>query len=286
MDTVFSLADRISVLVAGRTVATGRPDEIRSQPGGPRRLSRAQEARTSACCSKSHDIAASYGLSQVLFGVSFAVGDGEVVTLMGRNGMGKTTTVRTLMGLVPPHGGEIRFRGERIDGLPPHRIARLGLGLVPGGRQIFPNLTVRENLLMAERQRRKSGAPWTSSACSSCSRGCSERIANRGNQLSGGEQQMLAIGRALMTNPTLLVLDEATEGLAPRIREEIWTKLQGLKKAGLAIIVIDKDVEALCEFADRHYILEKGEVIWTGSTPRASRQQGAAGPLSRRLRTI
>lgn len=213
-----------------------------------------------------HDIATSYGLSQVLFGVSFAIDDGEVVTLMGRNGMGKTTTVRSLMGLVQPHGGEILFRGERIDRLPPHRIARLGLGLVPEGRQIFPNLTVRENLLMAE-QRRKSGVPWTKDRVFDLFPILRERASNRGNQLSGGEQQMLAIGRALMTNPSLLVLDEATEGLAPRIREEIWTTLQGLKKAGLSIIVIDKDVEALCEFADRHYILEKGEVIWTGSTP-------------------
>lgn len=212
-----------------------------------------------------HDIAASYGLSQVLFGISFAIDDGEVVTLMGRNGMGKTTTVRALMGLIQPHAGEVRFRGERIDRLPPHRIARLGLGLVPEGRQIFPNLTVRENLLMAE-QRKKSDRPWTMDRVFDLFPVLRERASNRGNQLSGGEQQMLAIGRALMTNPSLLILDEATEGLAPRIREEIWTTLQGLKKAGLAIIVIDKDVEALCEFADRHYILEKGEVIWTGST--------------------
>jgi len=212
-----------------------------------------------------NNVAASYGLSQVLFGVSFAIDDGEVVTLMGRNGMGKTTTVRALMGLIQPHGGEIRFRGERIDGLPPHRIARLGLGLVPEGRQIFPNLTVRENLLMAE-QRKKSDVPWTKDRVFDLFPVLRERASNRGNQLSGGEQQMLAIGRALMTNPYLLILDEATEGLAPRIREEIWTTLQSLKKAGLSIIVIDKDVEALCEFADRHYILEKGEVIWTGST--------------------
>ena len=212
-----------------------------------------------------HDIAASYGLSQVLFGVSFAIDDGEVVTLMGRNGMGKTTTVRALMGLIQPHAGEVRFRGERIDRLPPHRIARLGLGLVPEGRQIFPNLTVRENLLMAE-QRKKSDRPWTMDRVFDLFPVLRARASNRGNQLSGGEQQMLAIGRALMTNPSLLILDEATEGLAPRIREEIWATLQSLKKAGLSIIVIDKDVEALCEFADRHYILEKGEVIWTGST--------------------
>jgi branched-chain amino acid transport system ATP-binding protein len=211
------------------------------------------------------DIASSYGLSQVLFGVSFCVGDGEVVTLMGRNGMGKTTTVRSLMGLVRPHAGEIRLRGERVDGLPPHRIARLGLGLVPEGRQIFPNLTIRENLVMAE-HRRGGGEAWTVARVFDLFPRLAERMTNRGNHLSGGEQQMLAIGRALMTNPSLLVLDEATEGLAPKIREEIWAKLQDLKNTGLAIIIIDKDVEALCAFADRHYILEKGEVIWTGST--------------------
>jgi branched-chain amino acid transport system ATP-binding protein len=211
------------------------------------------------------DIASSYGLSQVLFGVSFCVGDGEVVTLMGRNGMGKTTTVRSLMGLVRPHAGEIRLRGERVDGLPPHRMARLGLGLVPEGRQIFPNLTVRENLVMAE-HRRGGDEAWTVERVFELFPRLAERMANRGNHLSGGEQQMLAIGRALMTNPALLVLDEATEGLAPKIREEIWTKLQDLKNTGLSIIIIDKDVEALCAFADRHYILEKGEVIWTGST--------------------
>jgi branched-chain amino acid transport system ATP-binding protein len=211
------------------------------------------------------DIASSYGLSQALFGVSFVVGDGEVVTLMGRNGMGKTTTVHSLMGLVRPHAGEIRFRGERVDGSPPHRIARLGIGLVPEGRQIFPNLTVRENLVMAE-HRRGGASAWTVERVFELFPRLAERVANRGDHLSGGEQQMLAIGRALMTNPSLLVLDEATEGLAPKIREEIWAKLQDLKNTGLAIIVIDKDLEALCAFADRHYILEKGEVIWTGST--------------------
>lgn len=211
------------------------------------------------------DLASSYGLSQVLFGISFTVGDGEVVTLLGRNGMGKTTTVRSLIGLVRPHGGEILFRDARVDGWPPHRIARLGLGLVPEGRHIFPNLSVRENLLMAE-HRRDSRTPWTLDRVFELFPRLAERLNNRGNHLSGGEQQMLAIGRALMTNPTLLVLDEATEGLAPRIRDEIWAKLTELKKTGLAIIIIDKDIEALCAFADRHYILEKGEVTWTGST--------------------
>ena len=211
------------------------------------------------------DLASSYGLSQVLFGISFTVGDGEVVTLLGRNGMGKTTTVRSLVGLVRPHGGEIFFRDARVDGWPPHRIARLGFGLVPEGRHIFPNLSVRENLLMAE-HRRDSETRWTLDRVFELFPRLAERLNNQGNHLSGGEQQMLAIGRALMTNPTLLVLDEATEGLAPRIRDEIWAKLTELKKTGLAIIIIDKDIEALCAFADRHYILEKGEVTWAGST--------------------
>ncbi len=212
-------------------------------------------------------VTASYGHSQVLFGMTFAVGEGEVATLMGRNGMGKTTTVRTLMGLLRAKGGEIRFAGARIDGLEPHRVARLGLGYVPEGRHIFPNLTVRENLLVAEANRQDKPSPWTLARVLEFFPRLHERIAHRGTQLSGGEQQMLAIGRALMTNPTLLVLDEATEGLAPIIREEIWAKLKVLKDAGLAIIVIDKEVEALCEFADRHYIIEKGEVVWSGTTP-------------------
>jgi branched-chain amino acid transport system ATP-binding protein len=186
---------------------------------------------------------------------------------MGRNGMGKTTTVRTLMGLVRARSGEIRFGGERIDGLEPHRIARLGIGYVPEGRHIFPNLTVRENLLMAEANRQDKPSPWTLDRVLEFFPRLRERITHRGTQLSGGEQQMLAIGRAMMTNPTLLVLDEATEGLAPIIREEIWAKLEVLKDAGLAIIVIDKEIEALCEFADRHYIIEKGEVVWSGTTP-------------------
>jgi branched-chain amino acid transport system ATP-binding protein len=215
---------------------------------------------------EAHNVAAAYGLSQVLFGVSFSVREGEVVTLIGRNGMGKTTTVRTLMGILKPQSGEIRFRGERIDGLPPYRVARLGLGLVPEGRQIFPNLTVRENLLMAVSTRAPDNQSWTLERVFELFPRLNERSANRGSQLSGGEQQMLAIGRALMTNPTLLVLDEATEGLAPLIREDIWAKLHALKQLGLSIIVIDKDLEALCALADRHYILEKGEVVWSGAT--------------------
>jgi branched-chain amino acid transport system ATP-binding protein len=216
---------------------------------------------------EAHKVAAAYDLSQVLFGVSFSVGEGEVVTLIGRNGMGKTTTVRALMGILKLQSGEILFRGERIDGLPPYRIARLGLGLVPEGRQIFPNLTVRENLLMVVSTRAADAKSWTAERVFELFPRLRERTSNRGNQLSGGEQQMLAIGRALMTNPTLLVLDDATEGLAPLIREDIWAKLHALKKLGLSIIVIDKDLEALCALADRHYILEKGEIVWSGPTP-------------------
>lgn len=212
------------------------------------------------------NIAAAYGLSQVLFNVSFSVREGEVISLIGRNGMGKTTTVRTLMGILTPRSGQIRFRGAPINGLPPYRIVRLGLGLVPEGRQIFPNLTVRENLLMAVSTRTATN-PWTVARVFELFPRLNERVSNYGNQLSGGEQQMLAIGRALMTNPALLVLDEATEGLAPLIREDIWATLHKLKQLGLSIIVIDKDLEALCRLADRHYIIEKGEVVWNGTTP-------------------
>jgi branched-chain amino acid transport system ATP-binding protein len=215
---------------------------------------------------EARDIESSYGTSQVLFGVSLAIGAGEVVTLMGRNGMGKTTTVHSIMGLIRPRGGEIRFAGERIDGTAPHRVARLGLGLVPEGRRIFPNLTVRENLLMAAIDR-GSGERWTFDRVIDFFPRLGERLSNSGNQLSGGEQQMLAIGRALMTNPRLLILDEATEGLAPIIREEIWSRLHALKRTGLSILVIDKDIDALAELADRHYILEKGEIVWSGNTP-------------------
>ncbi len=209
---------------------------------------------------------AGYGRSQVLFGPSFAIGEGEVATLLGRNGMGKTTTVRCLSGLLRPTSGEIHFKGERIDGRAPHAIAHAGLGLVPEGRHIFPNLTVRENLVMAGIKRAGRKEPWTLERVLDFFPRLSERISNGGNQLSGGEQQMLAIGRALMTNPDLLVLDEATEGLAPLIRQQIWTKLEALKQTGLAMIVIDKEVDALVRFADRHYVVEKGEIVWSGDS--------------------
>jgi branched-chain amino acid transport system ATP-binding protein len=208
----------------------------------------------------------SYGLSQVLFGVSFSVDRGEVITLIGRNGMGKTTTVHSIMGLCVPQGGEVFLLDRRIDGQAPHRIAQMGIGLVPEGRRIFPNLSVRENLLMAWRNSRKVPNPWTLERVLELFPKLLERTDHAGNHLSGGEQQMLAIGRALMTNPTLLILDEATEGLAPLIRQEIWERLRALKHMSLSLILIDKDLHALAGIADRHYIIEKGRVVWTGGS--------------------
>jgi len=208
-------------------------------------------------------IASAYGQSQVLFGLSLEVNEGELVTLLGRNGVGKTTTVRTIMGLLPARGGRITLGGASIEKLPPYRIARLGLGLVPEGRQIFPNLTVRENLV-ATAVSRDGG--WTLERVFELFPGLAARAGNMGNQLSGGEQQMLAIGRALMTNPRLLILDEATEGLAPLVRREIWLCLARLKAERQSILVIDKNVAALCRIADRHYIVEKGRTVWTGTS--------------------
>jgi branched-chain amino acid transport system ATP-binding protein len=205
-----------------------------------------------------------YGLSQVLFGVSLSIAQGEMVTLMGRNGMGKTTTVRSIMGLTPARAGSIRFSGNSIRGLPSYRIAQLGIGLVPEGRQIFPNLSVQENLLATAVKR--AGGEWTLEKVYALFPRLAERAASQGNQLSGGEQQMLAIGRALMTNPRLLILDEATEGLAPLIRAEIWRCLARLKETGLSILVIDKNVGALMRVADRHFLIERGRVVWTGAS--------------------
>jgi branched-chain amino acid transport system ATP-binding protein len=208
-----------------------------------------------------------YGASQVLFGVSLDVGEGEVVSLLGRNGMGKTTTVRTIMGLTPPLRGRIWLAGERIDGRAACGIARAGVGLVPEGRQVFPNLTVRENLDFAPRPPFAAGAPaWTLPRILELFPPLAERLAAMGRILSGGEQQMLAIGRALLTNPRLLVLDEATEGLAPLIRRDIWRCLAALKAAGQAVLLIDKNIAALTRIADRHYILEKGRVVWHGAS--------------------
>jgi len=208
-----------------------------------------------------------YGRSQVLFGLSLAVAPGEMVTLMGRNGMGKTTTVRSIMGLTPAMAGSIRFAGEEIRHVPSYRVAQLGIGLVPEGRQVFPNLTARENLVATAANRSEVAAPWTLDKVCALFPRLAERIDSMGNLLSGGEQQMLAIGRALMTNPRLLILDEATEGLAPLIRAEIWRCLGRLKAEGLAVLVIDKNVEALTRLADRHYLIERGRVVWTGTSP-------------------
>jgi len=205
-----------------------------------------------------------YGTSQVLFGVSLAVHEGEFVTLIGRNGMGKTTTVKTIMGQLAPLRGAVAMAGQAVHGQPSYRVARTGIGLVPEGRQIFPNLTVRENLVATAGNRHRRSEVWTLDTVYKMFPRLQERERNLGANLSGGEQQMLAIGRALMTNPRLLILDEATEGLAPLIRLEIWNCLERLKNAGLSMIVIDKNIGPLLRLADRHYILEKGRVVWHG----------------------
>ncbi len=207
-----------------------------------------------------------YGRSQVLFGISLTIAAGEMVTLMGRNGMGKTTTVRSIMGLTPAMAGVIRFAGYDIRDWPSYRIGKLGIGLVPEGRQVFPNLTVRENLVATAANRGGSSDPWTLDKIGAMFPRLAERLGNMGHQLSGGEQQMLAIGRALMTNPRLLVLDEATEGLAPLMRAEIWQCLGRLKAQGQSILVIDKNVATLTRIADRHYLIERGRVVWSGTS--------------------
>jgi branched-chain amino acid transport system ATP-binding protein len=207
-----------------------------------------------------------YGLSQVLFEMSLTVHVGEMVALMGRNGMGKTTTIRSIMGLTPARAGAVRFAGHEVRKLPAFKIAQLGVGLVPEGRQIFPNLTVQENLVAASGNRLKSSDPWTLDKIHTLFPRLAERGANMGVTLSGGEQQMLAIGRALMTNPRLLILDEATEGLAPLIRDEIWNCLSLLKAQGQSVLVIDKNVENLTRIADRHYIIERGRAVWSGTS--------------------
>jgi branched-chain amino acid transport system ATP-binding protein len=202
-----------------------------------------------------------YGHSQVLFGISFQVLSSQVVSLLGRNGMGKTTTVRSIMGITAPQSGKISFHGKSLFDLPSYRIAKSGIGLVPEGRQIFPNLTVRENLVATSVR-----GPWNIGRIFTLFPHLEARQSNYGNQLSGGEQQMLAIGRALMTNPKLLILDEATEGLAPLVRAEIYRSIEKLKADGLSILIIDKDVKALSRVADRHYVLEKGRVVWQGTS--------------------
>ena len=213
-----------------------------------------------------NDITAFYGSSQALFGVSLAVHRDEVVTLLGRNGMGKSTTVKAIMGLVETPGGSVEFDGRVVSRKPSYEIARAGIGLVPEGRQIFPNLTVKENIIATAANYLNHAEPYCLDDIMVIFPRLKERLNHFGNQLSGGEQQMLAVGRALMINPALLILDEATEGLAPLIREEIWRGLSILKEKGLAILVIDKHLDSLFTIADNHFIMEKGRIVWTGST--------------------
>lgn len=212
------------------------------------------------------NVTTGYGPSQVLYGMSFAIRPGEAASLLGRNGMGKTTTLRAMFGQLPIWSGEIRFLGERINGMPTERIAQMGLALVPEGRQIFPNLTVEENLIAFSANRSGSAEPWTLERVYAMFPRLKERASNMGNQLSGGEQQMLAIGRALLTNPHLLVLDEATEGISPLIRREIWTVLGRIKESGQSILVIDKYLKELIRVTDHHTFIEKGRNMWAGDT--------------------
>ena len=269
MDAVFRLADRISVMVNGRLIATGGTERHSQSPRSKESLSGGR-----ACCLRSQNLETAYGASQVLFGLSLDIAPGEMVTLLGRNGMGKTTTVRSIMGLTRSLRGSIGFRGERIERLPPDRIARLGIALVPEGRQIFPNLSVREHLVAFAGNRSGRSDPWTIERVFELFPRLKEREENQGNQLSGGEQQMLAIGRALVTNPHLLILDEATEGLAPLVREEIWKCLERLRAAGQTILVIDKYVERLVKLADRHTIIERGRVAWQGTSAALDADRG------------
>jgi len=213
-----------------------------------------------------NEIESFYDKSQALFGMTFSVQEGEFSTLIGRNGMGKTTTVKSVMGLLRPARGRVLFEGNPLENLAPYRVARYGLGLVPEGRQIFTNLTVRENLVATARSRHSSGKGWTLERIYQLFPSLARRDKNLGSNLSGGEQQMLAIGRALMTNPRLLILDEATEGLAPLVRKEIWDCLTQLKQAGQTVIVIDKNIGPLLRLADTHHIVEKGRVVWSGSS--------------------
>ncbi len=215
------------------------------------------------------NLAAGYGDSQVLFDIGFEVSEGEVVTLLGRNGMGKTTTIRTIFGLLPAATGRIVIEGHDMTSAKPHHIGQAGLALVPEGRQIFPTLSVEENLVATARSRHATALTsmgWELEKVYDLFPALRERRSHGGNQLSGGEQQMLAIGRSLMTNPRLLVLDEATEGLAPLVRKTIWACLQRIKETGVAILIVDKNVEALAGFADRHVVIEKGRVVWTGDS--------------------
>ena len=223
---------------------------------------------------KVENLETAYGASKVLFGIDLDIAAGEVVTLLGRNGMGKTTTVRSIMGLTRAQAGTIRFKDKRIDDEAPDRIARMGIALVPEGRQIFPNLSVHEHLVAFAENRSRRADPWTPERVFEMFPNLKARKDNSGNQLSGGEQQMLAIGRALVTNPHLLILDEATEGLAPLVREEIWKCLGRLRESGQTILVIDKYIERLVRLADRHTIIERGRVAWRGTSAALDADRG------------
>ena len=219
------------------------------------------------------EICTFYGASQALFGVSITVEEGEVVSLLGKNGMGKTTTVHSIMGITPISSGEVLFQNKRIDDMPSFKVSRSGIGLVPEGRQIFPNLSVIENLIATSANRSANPNPWTTESVLQMFPQLKSRLNSMGNLLSGGEQQMLAIGRALMTNPKLLILDEATEGLAPMVRQEIWACIEKLKKEGIAILIIDKNIRDLTRIADKHFIIEKGQVTWHGSSNQLLRHE-------------
>ena len=219
------------------------------------------------------EICTFYGASQALFGVSITVEEGEVVSLLGKNGMGKTTTVHSIMGITPISSGEVLFENKKIDDMPSFKVSRSGIGLVPEGRQIFPNLSVIENLIATSANRSANPNPWTTESVLQMFPQLKSRLNNMGNLLSGGEQQMLAIGRALMTNPKLLILDEATEGLAPMVRQEIWACIEKLKREGIAILIIDKNIKDLTRIVDKHFIIEKGQVTWNGSSDQLLLQQ-------------
>jgi len=212
-------------------------------------------------------LTAHYGNSQALFGIDMEIGTGQVATLLGRNGMGKTTTISSIMAIVAPSGGSIRFDGHELVGRPSHKIANLGIGLVPEGRQIFPNLSLRENLVATASNHLDADNPWTVERVLALFPELQSRLTSMGNLLSGGEQQMLAIGRALMTNPKLLILDEATEGLAPLVRQKIWAAIGQIKQQGISILVVDKNLKDLLNIADMNYIIERGKVVWSGDSP-------------------
>jgi len=212
------------------------------------------------------DLITHYGSSQALFGVDFSIGAGQVATLLGRNGMGKTTTISSIMGIIAATSGSVEFEGAQLLGQPSFKTANLGIGLVPEGRQIFPNLTLKENLIATASNHQNVDDPWTIEKVYSLFPELSERASSMGNLLSGGEQQMLAIGRALMTNPKLLVLDEATEGLAPLVRQKIWAAISLIRQQGVSILVVDKNLKDLLKIADRNFIIERGKIVWSGNS--------------------